>query len=253
MRPPCSAARVLPPAVDRACTSLNRLGLDLIAAFDVASYNAVAESHKSLHPVGTFGRQSALALLIGNTRKLWPLFIAAIESDPHPRSGDPLDNYVKNATRSSFGTFDESRKATSDVRGDRSLETTSYHARFASDVGELRVSMLHAASVSGLAHVGPAHLAIHPTHGPWFGLRALLVFDLPAGRTPKPAPNPCVNCGAPCQEALASALKMASDEWTRWVAIRDVCPVGTTSRYGPHQLRYHYTKDHSALRLDSTE
>ena len=37
--------------------------------------------------------------------------------------------------------------------------------------------MLHLAEASGLAHVGPAHLAIHPQHGPWFGLRAVIVLD----------------------------------------------------------------------------
>jgi len=34
-----------------------------------------------------------------------------------------------------------------------------------------------------------------------------------------------------------------------WIAIRDACPVGTDERYSDAQLRYHYSKDASLLRV----
>ena len=31
--------------------------------------------------------------------------------------------------------------------------------------------------IAGLAHTSPSYLSIHPEHGPWIGLRAVIVLD----------------------------------------------------------------------------
>eukprot|EP00757_Euglenozoa_sp_SAG-D1_P013647 gene13647-21265_t len=37
------------------------------------------------------------------------------------------------------------------------------------------VPVQHLAQASGLAHLSQGYLNIHPTYGPWFALRALLI------------------------------------------------------------------------------
>lgn len=53
-----------------------------------------------------------------------------------------------------------------------------HHVRLSSDTGPLFVDMLRAAKASGLAYLDPTlHLCVHPLHGPWIALRAVVVLD----------------------------------------------------------------------------
>jgi len=227
-----------PPALETLRSSLAAEGLDLTRAFDVAAYDEVARAHPQLSPLAAFGRASALALIVGNTRALWPRFVAAYARDERLRaSPDPLDEHVASVVT-------------------RALDETGapYEARFAHERGERLVSMLHAAEASGLACVGPAHLAVHPRLGPWFGLRAVVVFDAPPPEVWGAPATPCEGCAAPCRAALDRALAEATQPpqiegpgWRSWLAVRDACPLGRSGRYGDDQLLYHYTKDRGAL------
>ncbi len=58
--------------IDEGVEIAGSAGLDLITAFDGSSYNAIVSEHPSLKPLDTFGHEHVLALLIGNTRALWP-------------------------------------------------------------------------------------------------------------------------------------------------------------------------------------
>jgi len=179
---------------------------------------------------------------VGNTRALWPRFRAAFAARPELQSSaHPLDAYVRSTL------MDASTRLGAPCR-----------LHLADHGGEARVSMLHAAEASGLAHVGPAHLAVHAEHGPWLGLRAVVVVDAaPLHDGPPASPSPCAGCAAPCVGALDRALAATgalprgqgeiASAWRAWVAVRDACPVGTASRYGEAQLRYHYTKDRRSL------
>lgn len=232
-------------------TALARRGLDVLQWFDASEYNRAVEAHEQLSPLDLLGRptsRGALAALVGNTRALWRPFIDALNGSPALRAdSDPLDRFVESVLRDALASC-----------------ALPHRLYLGHDGGARLVSMLHAAEVSRLAHRGPAHLAVHPTHGPWFGLRAVLVFDAaPPAIAPAPAPAPCNDCDAPCTRAFdaaigrsdriprgeagaldASAIRPA---WRAWVAVRDACPVGSQARYGPRQLRYHYTRDRRAL------
>ncbi len=215
-------------------------GLDLVQPFDAARYNERIAGHPRLAPLPLFGRDRALGVLVGNTGKLWPRFIqayrssAALQAEPHP-----LDRWVIDATRA----------AVRDIPAPVEL-------RFSHDGGPRLVSMLDAAAASGLAQLGPVHLAIHPDHGPWLGLRVIVVIDREPP-PPSPPPTPCEGCAAPCEGALSDALAAGTGSvaasWQRWVAVRDACPVGRASRYGEAQLRYHYTKDRRFITEDDCE
>jgi len=228
-------AELEPPYVEfgRACRDA---GLDLVNPFRVDWYNRHAAAADSLPD---FGRASALGLLIGNTRELWAHFRAALEvdaclrADPHP-----LDAYVV------------SRLALA-VR--KIAEPTMIV--WAHRVEPRALPVQRVAEAAGLAAISPSHLSVHPMHGPWFALRAVVVVDRdgPAGEAPSLS-SPCASCPRPCLLPLAEALRASEREglplsravqsdWRRWARVREVCPEGRASRYSDEQIEYHYTKD----------
>lgn len=213
-------------AIDR--KRLTAAGLDIVHPFDASRYNEAVRGRGRLAPLPLFGRLQAYALIVGNTRALWPPFVEAVRSSEElRRTPHPLDRYVEDTIRASLAG-----------------STYAWEARFSHEGGARLVSMLHAAEASGLASVGPAYLAAHPEHGPWIGLRAVVVFDAPPPPPPRQRPRlPCVGCAGPCKEALERTANKDGATWRDWVALREACPVGKGSRYGEAQLRYHYVKD----------
>jgi len=196
---------------------LAEAGFDLVHAFDTA---AVAHEFPFLaDPARRRG------LLVGNTRALWPRFLAARRADPELlAASDPLDLYTERTVAHAFP-------------GER---VWLAHAQY--DGAWIPIQRLAAAV--GFAHLAPSHLSIHPTYGPWFALRGViaLVGDPPATRTTC-APCPCDTA---CTDQLARAI--ASQDPRDWIALRDSCNVGRNHRYGDDQLLYHYTKDRALLR-----
>lgn len=224
------------PVPTTATEHLTRAGLDLQARFDVAAYNAIAAEHPSLTPLPAFGRAHAEALLVGNTKALWHPFVRALGDDAAlAAESDPLDRYAEREIRAAFAH-----------------SPTRWTLYSAASGAEPLVSTLRAAQAAGLAIIGPAHLAVHPEHGPWFGLRGIVVFDAPPTDETRLPVDVCAGCDAPCKSAFdraAAALDARSDRenWRAWVAVRDSCPIGREARYGEDQLRYHYTKDRAVL------
>lgn len=217
---------------------LAQAGLDLLHPFPVSAYDRSVLGHDLLQPIGGSVRSDALALLVGNTRALWPRFAAAYsESEVLQRCPDPLDAYVEQAVIRAFAGVEPRPNI------------------FFAHTMPVRVSMLRAAAASGFACIGPAHLAVHDTFGPWFALRALVVVDLSAPDEVSPPANPCVGCSEPCVEAMNRAMEQnatvdaqaVSASWRQWLAVREVCPVGEHAAYPPDQKRYHYTRDRAVL------
>ena len=218
---------------------LQRVGFDIIAPFRVQDYNRAIADKASLEPLRTFGHAATSALLIGNTRALWPHFKAALAQEPQRLTGDPLDDYV----------IEEVSKV---------IEALPFEASpyWAHTLGDGQVSMLHAAALSGFADLGPAHMAVHPTLGPWFALRALVVVDRPSSSAAPPRPELCAPCSAPCVDALERAQALSKVErvgrglganWRLWLGVRDACPLGQDARYSDAQIRYHYAGERGAL------
>ena len=214
-------------------------GIDLLQPFAVQAYNRAVAGHARLGPLETFARPGTLAVLLGNTRALWEPLLAACAADPGLReSRDPVDDYVQDRVL-------------------RAAAATGLpHAVCLGRERSSELSLLHAAQASGFAQLGPAHLAVHSELGPWFGLRAVLVFDAAWEAPPTAARAVCQGCAAPCQPTLAEALTAhaaagggsIAGHWRAWLAVRDACPVGRAHRYGEAQLVYHYTKDLTVLR-----
>lgn len=183
-------------------------------------------------------RSDRLALLIGNTRALWPHFVAALEREPSRREESrPLDRWVEERVR--------------DVL-DRASAGCATVLRFAHESRPRYLPMQRLAAVAGFAAVSEGRLSAHPVYGPWFALRAVAVFDVdgPAGSAPE-ATAPCSGCEAPCREAFEHALAVADarsdhavlhERWRPWLAVRDACPVGREWRYSEEQILYHYAR-----------
>lgn len=180
-----------------------------------------------------FGCPQSLAILVGNTRAMWPIFLAAARRDPELRAAvHPVERHAMNAVTA----------ATRDLHFAVAL-------RWAQTIGRGMVAMQRLAVVSGLAHLSPAGLAVHPTFGPWIALRAVAVIDVPGpGGAAPSAASPCDQCEVGCSRALRGMgpLPWGAD-WRRWLAVRDACPVGRQHRYDEDQIEYHYTKDRRVL------
>jgi methylmalonic aciduria homocystinuria type C protein len=195
---------------------LARRGLDLAAELATADYNAEVDEGLRLPD---FGRARARAIVVGNTRALWPEFLA---------SGKRLlDDYVMEAVRAAIGG------ARAEVRWAHDVPAT--------------VAIQRAAAVAGLAYLAPSHLCVHPVYGPWIALRAVIVLDEDGPpRAPAIAP-PCDcarGCGPALERALAAGEPRSTEElrerWRLWLAVRDACPVGREHRYGDDQILFHY-------------
>jgi methylmalonic aciduria homocystinuria type C protein len=214
-------------------------GLDLVHPFSVDWYNARAAPRGARLP--DFGRSGALGLLIGNTQALWPHFRRAYAAEPRLQTAcDPLDAYCTDAVLACAAAFE----AASVVR-------------FAHELEPAPIPIQRIAAITGFATLSPSHLSVHAEQGPWIALRAVAIFDVdgPSG-DPPPHRDLCTPCHKPCMPAFNSAFERLGGElaaaaveldWQSWLAVRDACPVGKSSRYSDEQIRYHYTKRRSLL------
>lgn len=205
-------------------------GLDLVHAFPLGACRALL-TEPELGVLGLSG-DDRLALLVGNTLALWPRFRAALAADPElAGSSDPLDRYVERSV-------ERARLALG--------ASAAVHFAHVREPAPLPIQRI--AQASGLAWLSPSHLSIHPLHGPWIALRALVVVDVPGPSQISPTPDPCTACDKPCLPALNAALDgelVASPgaeppRWRAWLRIRDACPIGRGSRYAEDQIEYHY-------------
>lgn len=129
--------------------------------------------------VGAFGLRStrvnhfailganALGVLIGNTRELWEVFIDECRRNPELlEQADPLDTYVVRTI------------TTAAQQGGAPPPSRIIWSHVPEDLGGQYVAMQHLAAAIGFAYLdNTSHLCLHPKHGPWFSMRAVLVWD----------------------------------------------------------------------------
>lgn len=186
---------------------LDAAGFDLQHAFDA---HAVAATFRWL-------AGPRCGVLIGNTRALWPPFTAALADPALAAMRDPLDTYTERTIAAAYP----------------GAPTLFAHRRY--DGQFLPFQQL--AVAVGLAALAPSHLLIHPVHGPWFALRAVVLLD----RDPPPVAQPIARscaCNDRCRMALDAAVA-ADDDWRAWLAVRDACTL-RASRYSEEQIAFHY-------------
>jgi methylmalonic aciduria homocystinuria type C protein len=231
-------------------TILHSAGLDVLRWFPVTSELrsglAAGTKSRALNLLPDLG-VDAWGLFIGNSKALWPHFVRHVSRAAS--RAHPLDHYVQETVR----------------RAAVELGTNPWIA-FSHTASPSAFPMQRLADEVGFAHLGPAHLSVHPKYGPWIALRAVIVCplaeaDWPAASSDTSA-RPCDGCSAPCVGALEKALggshadqatsrassgRQLSAQSARWLAVRDACPQGTEHRYEQDQILYHYDKNDGVL------
>jgi methylmalonic aciduria homocystinuria type C protein len=227
-----------------ACTAaLAEAGIDIVTPLSTSWYNAYFKEEKlPLKPLPCFGRKTgAVALLVGNSKALWPAFLKWLASQPDPNAvADPIDTFVTASIEDALASFN--------VRRDVFWPWES---------GDRLVSMQRVAVCSALCyHDGETQLAIHPKFGAWVAFRALVVLDLSPStlKVPTTAPER-LGCLLSDDEKVAAraameAALLASDQANlctqlhgangmqvdvrlAWAALRDCVQVGKGYRKSP--------------------
>jgi hypothetical protein len=203
------------------CTDfLEPFGFDLIKPFNVSHYNHLVFSKKNK----LLMRENSLGIIIGNTRNFWNPFMKEYELNLKD-SLNPVDEYTENVIKNLVKL---------------KFSNVKHFVKFSHDVenGEI-ISMQKACHVSGLAfneeNIG---LCIHPIYGPWFALRAVIVFDLDAPLDPveiiKEFPGSELDLKNMKLE-MKKAIKNGN-----WLNVRNVCQLGKEFKYSQEQIDYHY-------------
>jgi methylmalonic aciduria homocystinuria type C protein len=198
--------------VERLSAACAAGGYDVVAPFNVRQWSAQD------HVLPEVGRDDALGVLIGNTRALWQHVRSACEV----REAKPIDTHTERVVT----------QAARDVCGD-----ARWTAVWAHSVSPA-FPMQRLAAAVGLATLSPSQLAIHPEHGPWWALRAVVVGGVQGPKDEQPAIDLCGPCDKPCLAPFERAR--GTHDWRVWLEVRDACPVGRSQRYGDEQIIYHY-------------
>jgi hypothetical protein len=199
---------------------LEPFGFDLIKPFNVSHYNELVFSKKNKL---TNLRENSLGIIIGNTKNFWIPFMKEYELNFKDCS-NPVDKYTENVIKKLVK---------------QEFSQIKYFVKFSHDVENNEiVSMQKACHVSGLAfneeNIG---LCIHPIYGPWFALRAVIVFDLDAPsevETIKEFPGSEMdlkNMKIEMKKAMVTG---------NWLNVRNVCQLGNEYKYSQEQIDYHY-------------
>lgn len=259
-----SSAKTFQEAASVSAQLLRRAGFDLLQPFSLPPCGPHRPTlwqepwAQALLPPWA-QNETVQGLLIGSSRRLWGQFLGALRADsglaeqPHP-----LDAYAVALVELS----------TEPLRG-LDGEATSVWTGYSHVLRPCPLPMTRLADWCGLGRLGPAGLVVHPEYGPWIALRAVVLVRSEETILPPPlGPHPCLGCSAPCAEqarrarGLAAArphrdvqlplgpvLPQLSHPARQWLAVRDVCPLGTAYRYSPAQISYHYDKDRSQLTM----
>jgi hypothetical protein len=223
-------------------------GFEVLGAVASDVYNASLDDKLADYRIALADHdRPSVALVVGNTRRLWPLFLEAFATTSLADEANPLDAY--------------SRRHIGAAADQVASELGVVHAvRFSFDPPPNTVAIQRLTALAGVAEVAPIGLCVHPAYGPWFSLRAAVVLGIagPAASTAGATCSTCTSkpCLGPREQVMALGAsgfsrELLAEHWQTWLAMRDACPVGRAERYGDLQVRYHYLKDRSVLRDDS--
>ena len=248
--------------------ALGRKGLDVVAPLQLRWYNDVApESAKIAVMSGSAVKESALVILVGNSRALWPKFCAAHDTDPTIGDAEnPLDTYVAREVERAVRALDDAT-ASSAASTDDAEKSRRHRVFYAHETRPGRlVAIQRMAHVAGVAHLDErCHLSIHPRLGPWLALRVVVVFDDVLGPPDTSKPTPPVNplaSDAGRRQRVDNAFDAAlagyerpegvdeENQWRRWVAVRDAVEPEHRRRYYDDQVLYHYNAGISGARAN---
>lgn len=207
---------------------MDLLGALRDAGFGITASLPWAEALAVAPALGAEADTATSCLLVGNTRDLWPRFVASYQADASLRaSRDPFDQFVEAQLQR--------------CAGDRAIKYA--HRSYAHGF----LPMQRLAVAAGLGVLAGTQLVIHPVCGPWISLRAvILLTPTDAVVSPIAAAPACEppTCNHRCEPLFQLAKQRgAAAHWRDWLAPRTACSVGSNWRFSDEQIIYHYTKD----------
>ena len=223
--------------LDPLCDHLQAAGLNHLGLLPIADWDALAPPARKAQ---TLLPEAQSVLVIGNGGgALWEAFCADLRAEPRhlTEEAHPLNAYVRRV-----------------AAGAAPLLGDAPHRWFFVD-DEPPIDLRALARAAGLGAPSRLGLLIHPTHGLWMGLRAVLLTPLAPPPRPAPAPDLCGPCPAPCAAAcVGGAFPAGTFEIMRCIdfhvtdtacaascAARSACPVGVP--YPPLAQAYHNARE----------
>ncbi|KAK8804531.1 hypothetical protein WA588_004741, partial [Blastocystis sp. NMH] len=227
-------------------SSLKVKGFDLVAPFCVQDYNQKVEVE---HQLPVLNQKNTLALLIGNSRYLWPIFIKdLVDRNYEPNSSpNPLDEY------------------TSLCIGDalKNIPVESKCFFYFTKNGQHFIPFQRLAEIANLGVNSPrSHLCYSPVYSSWFGLRAVIIFDMDFKGASLDPLSALTNTIDPEDDEKAKNLlaelmsstnyrkeKSLDGVWRRWLSVRTLFREQKMP-YTWNQAAYHYSKNQLYLKGD---
>jgi len=217
-----------------ASTGLNHWG-----AVTPERYDKVAKP--GLKTADLFADTQSILVFASGGRALWDAFIADLSRNPRHLDGEqhPLDAFVMRSVEAASMT----------------LSGASHRWFFAAAEADVHLDFRTLAVMAGLGVPSRLGLVIDKEFGPWMGLRAACMLQIPIEETAAQE-DLCAACASPCIPACpASALEggqwsfetcasfhRSSDTCSTQCVARSSCPVGEGYRYSEAQTRYHYNR-----------
>lgn len=235
-------------ALDSFVAALAPDGLNLVGVISVAEWDAAAPPVRQSSAVAP-GAKSIIVVGNGGPR-MWRAMGEAIEADagvlvdqPHP-----VDAFARARVLAAGSVF-----AACSPKWFWAAADATVHLDF---------RML--AQMAGFGTVGRLGLVMHPTYGPWLGLRAACFVTIELEPTRAAGAHPCDGCSAPCVSACpggafstgnwavdaCTSFKAASTRCADTCYSRLACPAGVAERYEVEAITYHANraKGRAALR-----
>jgi ferredoxin len=212
---------------------LGELGLNVLfpltrAAFDVAARPLALDDLLA----GAAG-----ALIVGSGG---PAFFDRFDGSPEAvdNAPEPLDRYTE-------------RVVTCATRDALHSRGSTHAVHFPFGVRPL-IPFQRLGRAAGLGGPGPLGLQIHPTFGPWWAYRALIVLDRPLPPAAPPGDG-CAGCDAPCVAACPAgavarggfdivacqARRLVAEPCRLSCVARITCVRGPEHRYRDEELAFH--------------
>ncbi|CAJ0903008.1 320_t:CDS:2 [Entrophospora sp. SA101] len=279
-------------------------GFDIVIPFPAQRYNlsikqpsplssssssVTSEQQRQLEPLPTFGRSanddSTLSILIANTKHIWPIFVNKFSlTDEKKIDKNPLDKYTKQSVEMAINETLSSFSHNSDVEINDKHTAVDYDVRYTFELEPKKfVAFQQLCQDSGFAYYNRVcFLNVHKEIGPWFGLRAVVTFNIdgppnipelfPELKNPYPegdellknklaeifgSQNHSYHCRKPITSTTVSATATTTTttkqdiqkEWHKWVELRDMASEFMSEetlqkyRYSQDQMDYHYTNN----------
>ena len=155
-------------------TMLTEKGFEIAQPFPLSRYNNYYRNSSRSKPFEYIspgnGGDDCLAILVGNTKSVWPHFTSFLQSEAGQSSLNPFDDFTKHTIESVLSSITPLETNGRDFSCYYSHEFQGNYPRIAMQV---------AGQVSGVAYYENevSYLSIHPQFGTWFAFRCVIVFN----------------------------------------------------------------------------